>query len=84
MAERFVWEHKTIYFATDPVALDMIGRKVIEEQRAKNHLWPLAEAITDSTWTSPHRQPQHIEAAGKAGLGESDLSKIDYRPIKLG
>jgi len=84
MAERFVWENKTIYFATDPVALDMIGRKVIEEQREKNHLWPLAEAVTDSTWTSPRRQPQHIEAAGKAGLGEWDLSKIDYRPIKLG
>jgi hypothetical protein len=84
MAKHFVWENKTIYCATDPVALDVIGRGVIEEQRKKHHLWPLAEARTDRVWTSPHRQPQHIESAGKAGLGEWDPAKIAFQAIHLG
>jgi hypothetical protein len=62
----------------------VIGRDAIEEQRKKHKLWPLAEARTDDVWKSPHRQPQHIESAGKAGLGEWDPAKIDFKPIKLG
>src|SRR5208337_5076994 len=31
---QFVWEHKTLYFATDPVALDHIGWEVIAAKRA--------------------------------------------------
>ena len=30
---QFVWEHQTMYFATDPVALDHIGWKAIDEKR---------------------------------------------------
>jgi len=30
---QFVWEHQTLYFATDPVALDHIGWKVIDDKR---------------------------------------------------
>jgi hypothetical protein len=82
--EPYLWEHKTIYVATDPVALDIIGRGVIEEQRKKMGLWPLQEARTDAIWTSPDRQPQHIESVGKAGLGEWDPAKIDFKPVKLG
>jgi len=84
MADNFLWENKTIYCATDPVALDVIGRDAIEEQRKKHELWPLAEAKTDEIWKSPHRQPQHIESAGKAGLGEWDPAKIAFKPINLG
>jgi len=80
----YLWEHKTLYVATDPVALDVIGRAAIEEQRKAVGLWPLQEARTDAIWTSPRRQPQHIESAGKTGLGEWDPAKIDYRPVKLG
>ena len=29
---QFVWEHKTMYFATDPVALDKTGWKAIDAQ----------------------------------------------------
>jgi len=81
---RYVWDHKTLYFATDPVALDVIGRGVIEAQRKKSGLWPLREAKTDEIWTSPYRQPQHIESAGQAGLGEYDPAKIDFKPVKIG
>jgi len=82
--EPYLWEHKTIYVATDPVALDIVGRGAIEEQRKKMGLWPLQEARTDAIWTSPDRQPQHIESVGKAGLGEWDPAKIDFKPVKLG
>jgi hypothetical protein len=82
--EPYLWDNKTIYVATDPVALDIIGRGVIEEQRKKKGLWPLAEAHTDDIWKSPHRQPHHIESAGQAGLGEWDPAKIEFTPVKLG
>ena len=83
MNDDFVWENKTAYFATDPVALDRIGIGVIEAQRKKNHLRPVGARATDEVWTSPDRQPEHIDNAGKAGLGESDLSKIDLKSIQL-
>lgn len=84
MAQNFVWEHKTLYVGTDPVALDVIARDAIEQQRKKGKLWPLAEAQTDEFWKSPRRQPQYIEAAGRAGLGEWDPAKIQFKPIKVG
>jgi hypothetical protein len=80
----YIWEHKTLYVATDPVALDVVGRNVIEAQRKKVGLWPLAEARTDAIWKSPIRQPQYIESAGQAGLGEWDPAKIDLKPVNLG
>ena len=82
--EPYLWEHKTIYVATDPVAMDVIGRGAIEEQRKKLGLWPLLEKRNDDIWLSQVRQPQHIESAGQAGLGEWDPAKIDFRPVKLG
>jgi len=30
---QFVWEHKTMYFATDPVSLDRIGWKALDDKR---------------------------------------------------
>lgn len=83
MVENFIWDHKTLYFATDPVALDVIGRRVLEEQRARKKLWPIADNKSDDVWKSPRRQPQYIEGAGRIGLGESDPAKIDFRPLKL-
>jgi hypothetical protein len=80
----YIWEHKTLYVATDPVALDVVGRNVIEAQRRKAGLWPLAEARTDAIWKSPFRQPQYIESSGQAGLGECDPAKIDLRSVDLG
>ncbi len=34
------WEHRTIYFATDAVAIDRIGWRVIDEKRVQMHLPP--------------------------------------------
>src|SRR5690348_5499880 len=72
---QFVWEHRTLYFATDPVALDHICWKVIDQKRAAMGLQAVAEARPDKYSTFLSRQPEHIEIAGALGLGEWDESK---------
>jgi uncharacterized protein (DUF362 family) len=79
----FVWEHKTIYFATDPVALDHIGWRVIDEKRAQVGMKPLVQDVPDKFSTFVHRQPEHVEIAGALGLGEWDLAKINLKKISV-
>jgi uncharacterized protein (DUF362 family) len=81
---QFVWEHHTLYFATDPVALDRICWKVIDEKRLSVGMKPLAEDAPDEFSTSLRRQPEHVEIAGAIGLGEWEESKIVVRSIRLG
>jgi hypothetical protein len=77
---RFVYEHKTIYFATDPVAMDRIGWIALDQQRARMGMKNLAEDYTDRTFSNYiRRQPEHVEIAGAMGLGEWELNKIDHR-----
>lgn len=76
---QFVWEHRTLYFATDPVALDHIGWQEIEKQRAIAGLKPIVQATPDKFSTFVHGQPEHIELAGALGLGVFDRKKIDLR-----
>ncbi len=80
---RFVWEHKTLYFATDPVALDRIGWKVIDEKRLQVGMSVIAEARPDQYSTFLHRQPEHIEIAGALGLGEWEEKQIELRRFEL-
>jgi uncharacterized protein (DUF362 family) len=79
----FVWEHKTLYFATDPVALDHICWKAVDEKRLAMELKPVAEDRPDKYSTFLSRQPEHIEIAGAMGLGEWNESKIDLRRNRL-
>jgi len=79
----FVWEHKTLYFATDPVALDRIGWDVIDAKRVEVGKPKLVEDKPDQFSTFVHRQPEHVEIAGALGLGEWDLKKIDLRSLKV-
>jgi len=79
----FVWEHKTIYFATDPVALDQICWKAIDEKRVAMGMKTIADDRPDKYSTFWNRQPEHVEIAGAMGLGEWDESKIDIRRIRL-
>jgi uncharacterized protein (DUF362 family) len=81
---RFVWEHKILYFATDPVALDRIGWNAIEEKRRQVGMSPIAEARADKFSTFVRRQPEHIEIAGALGLGEWDGSRIDLKRFSIG
>lgn len=83
LSQSYVWDHKTAYFATDPVALDRMGMIVLEAMRKKQHLKPIHEAKPDSLWPGPVRQPEYIDSAGQAGLGEADASKIAFQRIEL-
>jgi uncharacterized protein (DUF362 family) len=80
---RFVWEHKTLYFATDPVALDRIGWKVIDEKRLQVGMSSVAEARPDQYSTFLRRQPEHIEIAGALGLGRCDEKQIELIRFEL-
>ena len=80
---QFVWEHYTLYFATDPVALDHIGWEVIDAKRLSVGKKKLVEDTPDQFSTFVHRQPEHVEIAGALGLGEWDRAKIDLRELKV-
>ena len=80
---QFVWDHHTMYFATDPVALDHICWKEIDKKRVSAGMKPVAEAKPDKFSTFLNRQPEHVEIAGAMGLGVFPEAKIDLRRIAL-
>ncbi|MGC4089844.1 MAG: DUF362 domain-containing protein [Polyangiaceae bacterium] len=59
--------HGSVYIATDPVAMDTIGWKVIEDERKARGLPTLKDA---------GREPRYIRSAADLGLGAHDLSAI--------
>ncbi|HUY13474.1 MAG TPA: DUF362 domain-containing protein [Terriglobia bacterium] len=80
---QFVWENRTLYFATDPVALDRLGWEVIDAKRVSMGMKKLFEAAPDQFSTFVHREPEHVEIAGAMGLGEWDRAKMDVRQLKV-
>lgn len=80
---QFVWEHKTMYFATDPVAMDRVGWREIDKQRAAVGMKPIAEDRPDIYSTFLNRQPEHVEIAGALGLGTWDWEKIKLERIDM-
>jgi hypothetical protein len=79
----YVWEHRTLYFATDPVALDRIGWKEIDRKRVEVGMKPIAEAKPDGVSSFLNRQPEHVEIAGALGLGHWDERRIELRTRAL-
>ena len=81
---RYMWEHSTMYFATDPVALDKTGWKAIDKKRAEVGRPPIAllKPDEDSRWLNA--QVEHIELASNFGLGVFDDKRIDLKRIDLG
>lgn len=81
---QFVWEHRTLYFATDPVAIDRVGWKDIDAKRVAMGMKPISDAKPDDVSSFLNRQPEHIEIAGALGLGTWDERRIDHRvrPLK--
>jgi uncharacterized protein (DUF362 family) len=87
----FIDQTGTLLVATDPVALDTIELEAIEKKRRERgapSLWQRdPNSITASSQDFYHdaaknlffRQPGHIAAAGKLGLGIADLKQIDHR-----
>jgi hypothetical protein len=79
----FIWDHHTMYFATDPVALDHICWKEIDKKRVAAGMAKVAEAKPDRFSTFLNRQPEHVELAGALGLGVFEEGKIDLRRVPL-
>ena len=80
----FVWEHRTLYFATDPVAVDRVGWQAIDRKRVEVGMKPIADAKPDRFSSFLNRQVEHVEIAGVLGLGTYDDRRIDLRtrPLK--
>lgn len=70
--------HNSIMASTDPVAIDRVILEIVNGYRKERGLKSIEED------RGGRRAPRFIEAAGKLGLGESDLSKIDWQKVKMG
>lgn len=66
-----IWRENAIYIAADPVALDVVCRKVILDKRK-------AAGLSDKL-----RQSRHIETAAEKGLGIPDPGRIDLVTIRM-
>jgi hypothetical protein len=80
---KYQWEHKTMYFATDPVALDKTGLKAIDAKRQQVGMATIALSKPDNDSHYLNCQVEHIEIAGALGLGVFDDAKIDVRRVRL-
>ena len=84
----WTWERNSLFFATDPVAVDHIGWEIIDQQRKRRGLAPVGAVgklgLDAEREGFDMRQPQHIALAGALGLGEFEREKIDYRHVQLG
>ena len=67
-APRWAWPYGGFLVSTDPVAVDAVGRQVLEERRQEVGLKPLA---------AEGREPGHIAGAARLGLGTADLGRIE-------
>ncbi len=92
---KFVSEAKTLFIGTDPVAVDTIELQAIDKKRREEGAISVWDNDPKTLTTSGQefyenpdknlylRQPGHIAAAGKLGLGVSDLKVIDHRQLRL-
>ncbi len=80
---QYIWEHKTMYFSTDPVALDKTGLKVIDARRAEAGMASIALSKPDDDSHYLNCQVEHIEIAGQLGLGTFDDKKIEVNRFTL-
>jgi len=94
--QNFIDQAGILMVGTDPVAMDTIELEMIEKKRREQgapSVWERnARSITsnngdfyrDAKWNLFYRQPGHIAAAGRLGLGVSDLKQIDHRQLRTG
>src|SRR5579863_10174247 len=89
--QEFIDQPGILMLATDPVAMDIVELEAIEKKRSEHgapSVWqhdpssitPDIDAFFhDASKNLFFRQPGHIAAAGKLGLGIGDLKQIDHR-----
>jgi Domain of unknown function (DUF362) len=80
---RYMWEPKTLYFGTDPVALDKTGWKAIDAKRKEMGMASIALSKPDPDSGFLNCQVEHIEISGVMGLGYFDDEKISLKQIRL-
>jgi hypothetical protein len=73
------YEKNALYFATDPVSIDTVGLRVLDDIRRelglpvlKNVVGPPNDSDPDSGELYSRRHVEHIEGAAKLGLGDID------------
>jgi uncharacterized protein (DUF362 family) len=82
------WSHRTLYFATDPVALDRTGWEAVDAKRRLMNLPAVADAYAPRQRDDPDsnvrafRHPQYIALAAAQGLGE--FERVQHTRIELG
>lgn len=93
--QKFIYPAGVLLVSTDPVAMDTIEMEAIEKKRAEEgapSVWKhdlnsitkdSREFYGDASKNLFYRQPGHIAAAGKLGLGVSDLKQIDHRKLQI-
>jgi uncharacterized protein (DUF362 family) len=67
-APRWAWPFEGFLASTDPVALDAVGWRILEERRKEVGLKPVEDE---------GRGPRYIEGAAKLGLGVDDPTRIE-------
>lgn len=88
------WDHNSIYFATDPVALDHVEWTVVDAKRKEMGLAPIGSVgklgLDSHREGFDMRQPQHISLAGNLGLGIFDFKSplgrrhsVDHKTITI-
>lgn len=83
-----VWERKSLFFATDPVALDHVGWHILDQHRVSRGWPPVAEmgkgkSDPQKSEQFLRRQPEHVSIAAEKGLGLFEPSRIEYRRLDL-
>jgi len=65
----FALQHATLYASKDPVALDTVALKRLDEWRSKSNFPPIG------------RLAGYVQTATTVGLGNSDLSRIEVKNV---
>lgn len=93
--QKFIDQTGLLLLSTDPVAMDRIELEAIEKKRRAEgapSVWERDPSsltkdsrlfFQDANKNLFYRQPGHIEAAGKLGLGVYDLQQIDHRKLQI-
>jgi uncharacterized protein (DUF362 family) len=66
--QQWAWNDGSVMMSTDPVAVDRVGWKVIEDMRREHGMPTLLDA---------GREPKYIFSAERLGLGIADLDRIE-------
>lgn len=66
--------HGAVYVSTDPVAMEAIGHKLVDDERTARGLKTLKDA---------GRDPSYIRVAGDLGLGVADLNAVRLKSYAI-